>query len=390
MNLYDAIVVGAGPAGSMAAYTMAREGMSVLLIDRKLKPGTPKECAEGVGRKTFEIMGMKLEDRWVSNEYDSILVGFAGGGRALLKTPKTKGYVLNRKIFDYELAMKSRGVGAQHLFGTAVKDVKIEPQGMSVSTTKGMYKSRIVIACDGPQSRIARQLGLGGINCYYSLQYELEGSCSLPNTLQILLYPEIGVDCYCWIFPKKDSVNIGLTTTGLSGLRDKLDKFVNVSGLSSGRIIETNSGLIPGHNKLNKIYSERLLVAGDAAGHTNPLTGGGIPAALYDGTMAGKTAAEAIKDKRFDAKYLSRYQRIWDRSPFNKAWAGGFRLKRYLDSYVDSGRLEAIFSKVGFETITSRREMLKKLRGKKFNFKDMMVFYRLGTTLFDHIIDYAM
>lgn len=389
MKLYDAIVVGAGPAGSMAAYTIAKEGMSVLLIDRKNRPGTPKECAEGVGRKTFEILNMKVQDEWVSNEYDSILVGFVGGGKALLKTSKTKGYVLNRKIFDYGLAMRSREEGAEHLFGMAVKDAAIRDE-VIVSTAKDEYRAKILIAADGPQSRIARQAGLGKLNCYYSLQYELVGRCDLPSTLQILLYPGIGVDCYCWIFPKKDSINIGLTTTELAGLKNKLDKFVNASGLASRSILETNSGLIPGHNKLDKIYSERLLVAGDAAGHTNPLTGGGIPAALYDGVSSGNVCIEAIKRGKFDAKFLSMYQKLWDKSPFNKAWSGGYKLKKSLDSYVGSKQLESIFLKVGYETINGRKDMLKKLRGKKFTLKDMMLFYKLGTTLFDKVIDYAM
>jgi len=389
MKKYDAIVIGAGPAGSMAAYTIAKEGMSVLLIDRKPSPGTPKKCAEAIGIKIFELLNLKIEDGWVSNEYDSLLAGFMEGNKILIKTSKTRGYVLNRRIFDYDLAMRSRKEGADHLFGSVVKRVSIEDE-VIVSTEKGDFSSKIVIAADGARSIAARQLGLDGLKCHVSMQYEIEGRCDLPHTLQVFFYPEIDISGYCWIFPKKNSINIGLAAKRSAGLKDKLDQFVKAAGFSSRKITDINAGLLPGQNKMSKIYSDRVLVAGDAAGHTNPLTGGGIPAALYDGVLAGGICVKAIRRERFDAQSLSQYQQLWDKSPFGKAWSEGFKLMNNLDSSAYFNNLELIFSKIGPETINGRKGVIKKLLEKGLTFREIMILYKFGSVLFDVIIDYAM
>ncbi|MDD5439145.1 MAG: NAD(P)/FAD-dependent oxidoreductase [Candidatus Omnitrophica bacterium] len=388
MKRYDVIVVGAGPAGSMAGHTAAKAGLSVLLIDRKISPGTPKECAEGIGLKSLSFLNMRLEDRWISSEYDSIITGFLHGGKVMVKTGRTRGYVLNRKIFDHDLAMKACDAGAERLFGTSVSTVSIGDT-VTVSTTKGDFTSGLIIASDGPQSRIARQCRLGTLDYAYGIQHELEGACDLPHTLQTLWCPGLDVDGYCWIFPKKNSVNIGLADSRIAGLKPKLERFIAETGFSSRRIVETNAGLIPCRKKLKRLYSNRLLVAGDAGGLANPITGSGIPAALYSGLSAGKTAVHAIKSGRFDEGSLSSYQRIWDESPFNKAWEAGLAMRAIFARQDNLKKFDRALSKMDAAVITGRKDLVNKLWGWKFSPGEMILFYRLGTRFFDKVIDYA-
>jgi digeranylgeranylglycerophospholipid reductase len=389
MKEYDVIIVGAGPAGSTAASVIARKGLHVLLIDRKRTPGVPKECAEAVGKRCLDVLHIAAEDTWVSNEYDSLLVGMVHGGRVLFKTPRTKGYVLNRNVFDADLATKARTAGAQTLFATAVTSVSIHDRAV-VTTTRGCYQSKLLIAADGPQSRIAYQLKLGCIQSFFGFQYELAGRHDPYHTLQTLFNFQDNPGGYYWIFPKKESVNVGIGSADLCGLRGRLDTFIQDAGLSSKKILELNAGLIPGKNKLKKIFSNRALVIGDAAGHTNPLTGGGIPAALHDGTLAGRIAIEAIQANNLSASFLSRYQRLWEKSPFNHAWNAGFSLRKQMERYMRFHSLESVFSKIGFETITGRKGMIRKTMGKGFTLKEALLLYRMTTALFDHILDYGM
>ncbi|PIU41549.1 MAG: hypothetical protein COS99_04860 [Candidatus Omnitrophica bacterium CG07_land_8_20_14_0_80_42_15] len=390
MKKYDVIVVGAGPAGSMASRTLAKKGLRVLLIERKRIPGMPKQCAEGINKKAFEFLDMQVKKNWISNEYDSILVGLIKGGKALFRTPRTKGYVLDRKVFDYDLAMEAKAEGSRLLLDTAVNKLSVGDDEVSVVTSKGQFSSTLLIAADGPQSHIARQLGLGRLNSYFAFQYELEGRPNLHSTLQVFLDSPSGLDGYCWIFPKKNSMNIGIGSTVLSGLKDRLDEFIKIMDLSSRKILELNTGLIPGRNKLKKAFYDRILVIGDAAGHTNPLTGGGIPVALYDGVLAGEIAVEAIKAGKVNSKFLHKYQRQWDRSPFGKAWEDGFRLKNDLTKQANTEILKSLFSKVGFETITGRKGAVKKLIEKGFTFRESRMLFRIVTGIFDKVIDYAM
>ena len=185
-------------------------------------------------------------------------------------------------------------------------------------------------------------------------------------------------------------MNIGIGSTVLSGLKDRLDEFIKIMDLSSRKILELNTGLIPGRNKLKKAFYDRILVIGDAAGHTNPLTGGGIPVALYDGVLAGEIAVEAIKAGKVNSKFLHKYQRQWDRSPFGKAWEDGFRLKNDLTKQANTEILKSLFSKVGFETITGRKGAVKKLIEKGFTFRESRMLFRIVTGIFDKVIDYAM
>ena len=389
MKKYDVIVVGAGPAGSMAAYTLSKEGMKVLLIDRKDTPGRPKQCAEAIGKKTFEFLKMKVEDKWISNKYDSLLLGIGNKSKVLFKTPRTKGYVLDRKVFDYDLAMKAHSAGAEIIFGTAVEGVKIQDE-VTIETTKGKRKAKVLIAADGPQSKIAKQLGLGQLKNNFSFQYELEGTHELSHTLQMLFYPGADSDSCAWIFPKKKSVNVGIASEFLPNLKKKLNQFVQTMDLSSRKILELNAGLIPGQNKLKKIFFDRVLIVGDAAGHTNPFTGGGIPTALYDGVLSAEVTIKAIKADRVDARYLCKYQQQWEKSPFGKAWREGGKLRKEADRYKNSKVLTRICSKVDFETITSRKGAIKKGISKGFTPKESIMLYKFMTLLFDKVIDYAM
>jgi digeranylgeranylglycerophospholipid reductase len=342
-----------------------------------------------VGKRTFELLNMEVKGEWVSNEYDSILLGQVGGGGGLIRTGRTRGYLLNRKRFDYDLAMMAKAEGAETLFGAAATGVEIKDD-VVVTTATGIFKSRMVIACDGPQSRVANSLGLGRPKCYFTIQHELEGGCDLKHTLQILFYPEIGFETYCWIFPKKDSLNVGLTSKGLYGIKEKLEKFIAASGLSSRKVLEVNAGLLPGQNRLKRISADRLLVAGDAAGHANPLTGGGIPAALYDGLLAGEVALKALRAGAPDAGSLGEYQRRWEKGPFKTAWEAGFKVKGEIDTKLGSEALKGVFSKIGLETITGREGIIERFAGKGFTLREVRLLYRLTTSIFDKVIDYAM
>ena len=106
--MYDVIVVGAGPAGSSAAYELAQRGLKILLLDKKKFIGQPKQCAEGINHPILEELKLKLKPEWISNKIDSVVISncdyfIKGQGR------RTQGYVLDRKKFDSGSAKSSKG-----------------------------------------------------------------------------------------------------------------------------------------------------------------------------------------------------------------------------------------------------------------------------------------
>lgn len=389
MNDYDVIVVGAGPAGSSAAAVTAVSGARTLLIDRKRTPGTPKECAEGLGKGAIANLGLRMRPEWISNEYDSVKVGILGTGSVAFRTSRTKGCVLNRKVFDRDLSVQAEANGAVHLYGTAVRAVSFGRDGVMVTTSCGQYRAKMVIAADGPQSRIAYAAGLGKLKCSHAFQYEIDGAYDEQATLQILICPEFGFDVHCWVFPKKDSVNVGVSSGRPDGLKGKLDELVCKLNLGGRKKRELNAGLLPGKNKLERIYADRLLVAGDAAGHTNPFSGGGIAMAIHDGRLAGRIASAAVKRGRFDSGFLSRYQSEWDGSLFSRSWRVGFQAKAELEKYLSSGQMKGIFSKLGDERIDSRKGVIRKFMSKGFTLREAVILYRMVIVKFGKMIDYV-
>ena len=126
MSNYDIIIIGAGPAGSMAAITAAKKGLSVALIDRRNRIGYPKQCAEGINKNIFSLVGLKKQDEWISNKIDSLIGGTPGKGKLYLKAKRSEGYILERKVFDPALSEIAESCGANLITGTEVLSINKE------------------------------------------------------------------------------------------------------------------------------------------------------------------------------------------------------------------------------------------------------------------------
>jgi len=154
----DVLVIGAGPAGSMAAKHAAMNGAKVLIVDKKSEIGSPKRCAEGVSKHGLKKLGITPNPLWITNEINRVLLISPNGNKVLLDEKKVKlsevGYVLERKVFDKHLTMEAARAGAQIMVKTLaigmgkVKDnviVTLEHMGHAFEV-----QAKIVIGADGP------------------------------------------------------------------------------------------------------------------------------------------------------------------------------------------------------------------------------------------------
>jgi flavin-dependent dehydrogenase len=123
-SAYDAVVIGAGPAGSMAAHEIASAGQSVLLLEKHKRPGLPLCCAEAVSRPSFDKI-MAPEPQWISTEIERVLMVSPGGEKANILHPRA-GYVLDRVTFDNDLARRAAEAGA---------DLRCEAIGIELNGT---------------------------------------------------------------------------------------------------------------------------------------------------------------------------------------------------------------------------------------------------------------
>lgn len=304
---YDVIVVGAGPAGSIAARTAARQGLDVLLIEKRQEIGDPVRCAEGTGKEGLAKF-IEVDPAWVCAEVNSSRI-YAPNGTYIDLDEKTAGkevgYVLERKIFDRALAKDAAKSGAEVQVKTQATGLIIE--NGQVCGIKGkrrgddfQARAKIVVAADGVESKVGRWAGINTTlklkdieTCAQFLMTDIDIA---PNRCDFYMGNEIAPGGYMWVFPKgKREANVGL---GMLGSRftgkhpiEYLHEFVDAK-FPNGKILETIVGAVPASGMLKKLSTGGLVLVGDAGHVSDPITGGGI----YNGMMSGKIAGDVISD----------------------------------------------------------------------------------------------
>ena len=329
----DVIVIGAGPAGSMAAHAAALRGASVLLVEKRPAIGAPVRCAEGIVTADLTEF-MDPDPKWVSTvirkarfiapDKSTFTISGKTGDEIL-------GYTLDRKIFDRDLAMKAADAGADVLVharavplmeGGRISGATIYQHGKTYDV-----RAKVVIAADGVESKFAKS---AGINTTVALA-DLD-SCVQYLVTDIDIEPETNVfywsnaDCphgYIWIFAKGPrSANIGIGIPGTKSgdghrAKDYLDRFME-KHFPNGKITELIVGGVSTCKPLESTVADSLIICGDAARFSDPFTGGGIYQALYSGRLAGEIAADAAASGDCSRKALAVYEKTWRESRMGK------------------------------------------------------------------------
>lgn len=318
---YDAIIVGGRVAGSISSLFAAKEGLNVLMIEKRQEIGVPLQCAEATAEETFEVIGIKPSSKYIrTNIYGGDLHS-PDGTSFRMEGNNKNGFVLDRKVFDKSLAIEAADAGANIMVKTTVKDLIIKNGVISGVIANNMGKtmeieSDVVIAADGIESNIARMAGVHSswsINDICScVQYKMTGIQTDPHYMQFYFGNKVAPGGYLWIFPNDNgitSVGVGVRSSNKNA-KDYLDAFIKKSNLN-GKIVEINVGGVPVSGNIEKTYTDGLMVVGDAAGHVNPITGGGIDLAAKCGKIAGLVTADAISNNDTSSTFLKRYEEMW-------------------------------------------------------------------------------
>ncbi|MFZ0390948.1 MAG: NAD(P)/FAD-dependent oxidoreductase [Calditrichia bacterium] len=345
---YDIIIVGAGPAGSMAAKTAAANGANVLCLEKDREVGTPVRCAEGVGKQALEeLLGYPAPGRWIAAEITKFRLVAPDGTPVYVNIDET-GYVLHRRLFDYDLALQAVNAGATLLTLAEAMDVLKNEQGavngvrLKLNGEIREVHSKIVIAADGVESRVARWAGIDSTvkmgDMETCVQYTLAGLDIESDTCDFYFSREFAPGGYAWVFPKGDgTANIGLgiagnfarNTTPEDYLTKYLERFFPNASLLSCTV-----GGVPVDKTLRDIVADGFMIVGDAAHQANPISGGGIVSGMIAGMLAGEVATEAIRKGDFSRKSLLPYSRRWHKR-VGKSHQRYYRLKEALMRFDD-------------------------------------------------------
>jgi len=320
----DVIIVGAGPAGSMTAKTVAERGLDVIFIEEHETPGTPVFCGEGLSIGGIRNGGLEPVAPYVCQKITTARVVAPNGKTVDLHATDWTGYTLDRGEFDKALSENAVKAGAKLM--TKVSATGVIKEGDQVVGVKAIkdgeeveFRAKVVVGADGHWSIIRRSAGLANyfddwVTC---AQYRLSGLDLVDSNInEFWMGAKYAPGGYAWVFPKNKNVaNVGV------GVRDRHTKpaieylkdfIANDPRFRNAKIEMKNGGICPVSGTLDEIIMDGLMLTGDAAGQLIPMTGAGIHCSIESGKMVGRAAVEAIKEGDVSKERLSAYRVEFD------------------------------------------------------------------------------
>jgi geranylgeranyl reductase family protein len=280
---YDAIVVGAGPAGSTCAYRLASAGVSVLLLDKARFP-RDKPCGGGVTIRALEQLPFGIDPvvEGVVDRFELRLGHRRGFSRA---APAPLALMTQRRRLDAYLVEHAVAAGAELREGVRVSEVREDGVGDDTA--------RVVIGADGANGVTARSLGLRTDREHgVALEGNLANEDVEAERYARRLVLEFGTvpGGYGWVFPKGDHVNFGVGGWEDEGprLRQHLARLCEAHGVDAAALTEVRGHRLPLRHQGSALAAGRVALVGDAAGLVDPLSGDG----LYEAFLSSRLAAE--------------------------------------------------------------------------------------------------
>jgi len=296
----DVIISGAGPAGSIAAYHLQKSGISVLILEKSSFPRY-KVCGAGLTHKILSILPYDI-----SPVIHTVVHSFrfsSGLSDVYTRTNELPlMYCTMRDELDSFLLEKAVEAGAKIRTSEKVTGMEQDEQGVIARTGNRAYRSLFLIGADGASSLTARTFGLNKhIEWGMAWEAEVRSSPEILQKYSDTVFLDWGTfpGGYSWIFPKKDHFSIG--TGGPAHMAKRMpeyyDKFIASTGIPILETMSNRSHPLPVRTKKSDFHSGRVMVAGDAAGLTDALTGEGIFWAVKSGSMAAEVIRQNLQGK---------------------------------------------------------------------------------------------
>ncbi len=296
---FDVVVVGCGPAGNTVAYRLAGAGVRVLLVEKEALP-RHKVCGGGLSRKTLAELPFSVAPV-IEREIVGATIAYGGRDPIHLDEPGI-GAMVRRDRFDGFMTEKALGAGATLWDACAFERFDDAGDAVVVSTARGAVRAKLLVAADGVQSLVRRQL------------YPERRPVLVP-ALEALVVPRTGMlellgnEClfdlgaipagYAWVFPKNDHFNVGLyrfrKRRDNLAMRQLLDRFISSTAVLRNPLsVAAKAQSIPVKAVSRSLARGRVMLVGDAAGVGEAFYGEGIFYAVRSANLAADAIARAL------------------------------------------------------------------------------------------------
>ena len=286
--MFDIIVIGAGPAGTAAAFDLLTYGFKVLLVDKYPFP-RKKACAGGITPKGYHLFRYDISSQ-VKRQCHAVKITPPSRNSFLIKDEKTLCYMTKREELDFFSLKMVMDKGAVFKVIKTIYSIEEGKNSIQINTSGGKFSARFLIGADGSNSRVRQ---LTATPRFYQKQFALEADVMLerPDKFHMEFDFSRMKKGYYWIFPKDDHVNIGIYSVNPDD-KPKIKELEDFAGqrLNSSRLDRIKGYPLCTGGYQYQPYSNRVLLAGDAAGLTERLFGEGI----YFAVKSGQDAALSI------------------------------------------------------------------------------------------------
>lgn len=373
----DALVVGAGPAGSTAAHGLARAGHRVLMIEEHPKVGHPVQCAGLVSRRVVELAGAASS---VVREVRGATVFGPSLRSVAFRASEPRAYVIDRAGLDLHLAERAVGAGAELRTNTRFDDCVGEtPRGVRVRLRDPNGESieviaRMVLGADGVASAVARAFRLRRpVEILPAFEAEFPTSPGDPETVEVYLGRAFAPGLFGWWIPDGRGgarVGVAADADGTSA-RVYYERLLAHLERRFGRPLRNPTALLAAGipiGRLPRVVGTRVALIGDAAAQVKPLSGGGIFTGMRAGELAAGVVGAALAEDDLSERRLSEYPRRFEEE-LGEEFRRALYLRRLfvklsdreLDSLVDvlaAARLQATivaFGDIDFPSHVARQ-----------------------------------
>lgn len=339
----DALVVGAGPAGSNTARLLAQDGHRTLLLEDDAVVGEPMQCAGLVTHKLARLVPFAQDDV-VLNRIRGAEIVSPSGARLQLDAGGTHAVVMDRSEFDrkvargavdagVELWTSARWVSARRTAAGFESTVELDEGGRRTARN---VQSRILIGADGVQTNVGRAFGIPRPKEFLpGYEAEIEGM-DLPrgDSIPVFAHQDLAPGFFSWIIPVTKRI-------GRAGLcmrmrrhsaqehfaRFRAHPHVAPYFTPESRITKPIVGTVP-LGMPERFTDDGILLVGDACAMPKPTSGGGIYTGLVGSVYAAETASRALRAGNTERTRLAAYERHFRSSKVGREIRIGWRLRR--------------------------------------------------------------